>query len=80
MQDHFDSFTLWNASVAVLLDNWTLSLYGKNLGNEEGVTGSLPATNQGLDTGIFENFYGNNQRDYITQPRTFGISATWRYR
>ena len=80
VQDHFDSFTLWNASVAVSTEHWTLSLYGKNLSNEEGVTGSLPAANQSLDTGIFENFYGNNQRDYIAQPRTLGISATYRYR
>jgi outer membrane receptor protein involved in Fe transport len=80
VQDKFGSFTLWNGSVAIEAENWRFALYGKNLTNEEGVTGSLPAANQSLDTGIFENFYGNNQRDYITQPRTFGISATYRYR
>jgi hypothetical protein len=79
-QDKFGSFTLWNASIAIEAEHWRFSLYGKNLSNEEGVTGSLPETNQGLDTGIFENFYGNNNRDYITQPRTIGISATYRFR
>ncbi len=80
VQDTFGSFALLNASIAVLTDHWSFSLFAKNLGNEEGVTGSLPAANQSLDTGVFENFYGNNQRDYITQPRTFGVSATYRFR
>jgi len=80
VQDKFGSFALLNASIAVLTDHWSFSLFAKNLGNEEGVTGSLPAANQSLDTGVFENFYGNNQRDYITQPRTFGVSATYRFR
>ena len=78
-QDHFPSFSLWDASIAFSNDNWTFALYGKNLTNKEGVTGSLPAANQSLDTGVFENFYGNNQRDYITRPRTWTLSATYRF-
>ena len=68
------------ASIAILTDHWAFSLYGKNLGNEEGITGSYPAAYMSTDTGIFENYYGNNQRNYISTPRTFGISATYRYR
>ena len=79
-QDYFKGFTLWDASIAFSSEKWVFALYGKNLTNKEGVTGSLPAANQSLDTGIFENFYGNNQRDYITQPRTFTLSATYRFR
>jgi outer membrane receptor protein involved in Fe transport len=80
IQDTFGSFTLFNASVAILIDHWTFSLYGKNLGNEEGITGSYPEAYMSTDTGPFENYYGNNQRNYISTPRTFGISATYRFR
>ena len=80
IQDTFGSFTLFNASVAILTDHWTFSLYGKNLGNEEGITGSYPEAYMSTDTGPFENYYGNNQRNYISTPRTFGISATYRFR
>jgi outer membrane receptor protein involved in Fe transport len=80
IQETFDSFALFNASIAILTDHWAFSLYGKNLGNEEGITGSYPAAYMSTDTGIFENYYGNNQRNYISTPRTFGISATYRFR
>ena len=80
IQDEFGSFALLNASVAFLSDSWTFSLYAKNLTNEEGITGSYPEEYMSTDTGIFENYYGNNQRNYITTPRTFGVSATYRFR
>jgi outer membrane receptor protein involved in Fe transport len=80
IQETFDSFALFNASVAIITDHWNFSLFAKNLGNEEGITGSYPEAYMSTDTGIFENYYGNNQRNYITQPRTFGISATYRFR
>ena len=80
IQETFDSFALFNASIAILTDHWTLSLYGKNLGNDEGITGSYPEAYMSTDTGPFENFHGNNQRNYITAPRTFGVSATYRFR
>jgi len=80
IQEKFGSFVLLNASVALLSDSWTFTLYGKNLSNEEGITGSYPEAYMSTDTGIFENYYGNNQRNYISTPRTFGISATYRFR
>lgn len=80
IQEKFGSFVLLNASVAVINENWTFTLYGKNLGNEEGITGSYPEAYMSTDTGPFENYYGNNQRNYISTPRTFGVSATYRFR
>ncbi|WP_019531563.1 TonB-dependent receptor [Dasania marina] len=74
-----DGFMLWNASATVVADNWTLSLYGKNLGNEEGVTGSFPEAYFGADTGVFENWYGNSNRQMISQPRTIGVSASYKF-
>ena len=80
IQDTFGSFALFNASIAILTDHWAFSLYGKNLGNEDGITGAYPEAYMSTDTGTFENYYGNNQRNYISAPRTFGISATYRFR
>ena len=80
IQEKFGSFTLLNASIAVLTDHWAFSLYGKNLSNEDAITGSYPEAYMSTDTGILENYYGNNQRNYISTPRTFGLSATYRFR
>ena len=80
IQETFGSFALLNASVAVITDHWNFSLFVKNLGNDDGITGSYPEAYMSTDTGPFENYYGNNQRNYITQPRTFGLSATYRFR
>jgi outer membrane receptor protein involved in Fe transport len=79
LQDTFDAFTLWNASVAIQRDSWDLSLYVRNLTNEQGVTGSYPAAYMSTDTGVFENYYGNNQRQYITTPRTLGLRLSYRF-
>jgi len=80
IQDEFDSFVLFNASIAVITDHWNFSLFAKNITNKEGITGSYPKAYMSTDTGPFENYYGNNQRNYITAPRTLGISATYRFR
>jgi iron complex outermembrane receptor protein len=77
--DEFDGFSIWNASVQFLKDNWALSIYAKNLFNEKGVTGSYPSTYLSTDTGIFENYYGNNQKDYIAQPMTIGASLSYKF-
>lgn len=80
IQEKFDGFALFNASVAIITDHWNVSLFAKNITNEEGITGSYPKAYMSTDTGIFENYYGNNQRNYITQPRTFGVSVTYNFR
>jgi iron complex outermembrane recepter protein len=75
-QEH-DSFWLWNASFSLLMDNWRVVVYGKNLGDEEGITGAFPSSWWSYDTGAFENWYGNSNMQMITQPRTFGLSASY---
>lgn len=75
----FDGFSIWNASVNFIKDDWGLSLYVKNLGNEEGVTGSYPDSYLSTDTGVFENFYGNNQKDFIARPQTIGASISYQF-
>ncbi|GAA0341082.1 TonB-dependent receptor [Bowmanella denitrificans] len=77
LQAEIDGFSIWNASARLSSDNWDLVLYVKNLFNEEGVTGLLPEAYMGTDPA--ENFYGNASKDYISLPRTIGLSATYRF-
>ncbi|MFT6529527.1 MAG: outer membrane receptor protein involved in Fe transport [Psychrosphaera sp.] len=77
LYDEFDGFSIWNASVNFIKGDWGVSIYIKNLGNEEGVTGSYPDSYLSTDTGVFENFYGNNQKDFIARPQTMGASVSY---
>ncbi|WP_275796396.1 TonB-dependent receptor [Aliiglaciecola sp. CAU 1673] len=77
LQATIDGFSIWNASVRLSSDDWDLVLYVKNLFNEEGVTGMLPEAYMGTDPE--ENFLGNASKDYISLPRTVGLSATYRF-
>ena len=74
-----DEFWLWSASLSYLTPNWRVALYGKNLGDEEGVTGAFPSDYWSYDTGVFENWYGNGNRQMITQPRTVGLQASYMF-
>lgn len=75
----FDGFWLWSGAITLEDGKWVASLYGKNLGNEAGVTGAFPSAYWSYDTGVFENWYGNGNRQYITQPRTIGVSLKYRF-
>lgn len=76
-QADIEGFTIFNASTRLSTENWDLTLYVKNIANEEGVTGVVTEGHMGTDPG--ENFFGNASKDYISLPRTVGISATYRF-
>jgi len=76
-QADIDGFTIFNASTRISSDDWDLTLYVKNITNEEGVTGKITEGHMG--TGPDENFLGNSSKDYISLPRTIGLSATYRF-
>jgi outer membrane receptor protein involved in Fe transport len=77
--DEFDSFWIWNASLRVEDDKWFGVLYVKNAGNEEAVSGSFPCSQFCNDTGTFENWYGNANRQMVTQPRTIGLTFGYKF-
>ena len=79
VQDSFDGFSLWNASVTLGDDNWSASLFVKNIGDEQATTASIPEAFMGLDNGVFENYYGNNNRYYIATPRTIGLALKYNF-
>ena len=74
-----DGFDLWNLSTTLSLDSWWGSLYVKNLFNEEGTTGVFPFLVGGSQTDPTQNYFGNNSRDYIAQPRTIGLTVGYRF-
>ena len=73
----FDAFQLWNLSSTLVAEDWDLTLYAKNLFNEDGVTGALTEAHMGTDPA--ENFYGNSSKDYISLPRTLGLSGRYHF-
>ena len=73
----FDAFQLWNASSTLMAEDWDITLFAKNLFSEDGVTGALTETHMGTDPG--ENFYGNASKDYISLPRTLGVSGRYHF-
>ncbi len=78
VNESFPSFWLLGATASLVAENWTATLYLRNLTDEEGTTGSFAATNWSYDTGTFENWYGNGNRQFIVQPRTIGLRLSYR--
>ena len=74
-----DSFQIWNLSATFSKDSWGASVYMKNLFNEEGTTGVFTATAAGSSTIPENNYFGNNSREYIALPRTFGLEFSYRF-
>jgi iron complex outermembrane recepter protein len=77
LQADISGFSIWNASTRISAEKWDLTLYVKNLFNEDGVTGLITEGHMGTDPA--ENFLGNSSKDYISLPRTIGLAATYRF-
>jgi outer membrane receptor protein involved in Fe transport len=70
-----DAFTLWNLSTWVSGEQWRATLFVKNLGNEDGITGHFSELYMG--TSPEQNYYGNGSKEFLTLPRTVGVTFTW---
>jgi iron complex outermembrane recepter protein len=79
VNETFDSFTLVGASVSLVSGSWRLTAYGRNLSDEAAPSGAFAASDWSYDTGIFEHWYGNSNRQFIVQPRTFGLKLGYRF-
>ncbi len=74
-----DGFQLWNLSSTVSKDAWWASLYIKNIFNEAGTTGVFPFLVGGSNPSDTERYYGDNSREYIALPRTFGLVVGYKF-
>lgn len=70
-------FSIWGFSSTLSSDRWSISLFVKNLLNQEGITGSFLETNMGTDP--VQNYFGNGSKVFISQPRTIGMSASYKF-
>jgi outer membrane receptor protein involved in Fe transport len=68
-------FSIWDASLALVEDRWTVTLYAKNLFNEEGITGLF--TNQYMGTDPSQNYFGNGSKQFLSLPRTIGLALSF---
>lgn len=72
-----DGFAIFNAVTTFSTDSWDLSFWVKNIGNEQGVTGTFTELYMGSDPA--EGYYGNGSKDLISLPRTFGATLGFRF-
>ena len=79
LSETFDSFWLLGASATLAADRWSATLYIKNALDEAGATGSFPVSYWSYDTGVFESWYGNGNRQFIVQPRTIGLKVGYSF-
>lgn len=71
----FDGFYLWNFSATLIAEKWSASLYLKNAFNEEGTTASYKE--EFMSTDPANGYFGTGQKDFISNPRTVGIYASY---
>jgi outer membrane receptor protein involved in Fe transport len=74
-----DDFQLWNLSSTFTRDAWGVSLFVKNLFDEEGTTGAFTWLAGGSATRPSQGYFGNNSRDYIALPRTVGAAVSYSF-
>jgi outer membrane receptor protein involved in Fe transport len=79
LNEKLGSFTLLGASTTLAAEKWSATLYVRNLTDEEAPTGAFANGYWSYDTGIFENWYGNGNRQFIVQPRTIGLKLGYRF-
>ena len=71
------SFSLWDFNSNLMINNWTVGLFVKNMFNEEGIVGIYKEEYMG--TSPEQKYYGNGGKNIIARPRTVGVSATWNF-
>jgi outer membrane receptor protein involved in Fe transport len=72
-----DAFQIWGTALTLAADQWSTSLWVKNIFDEEGVTGVFTELYMGTAPSI--GYFGNGSKDLISLPRTVGLSATYRF-
>ncbi|WP_334178919.1 TonB-dependent receptor [Pseudoxanthomonas sp.] len=72
-----DGFPILNASATYSIDAWDVTLWLKNLANEEGISGVY--TEQYMGTAPAEGYYGNGSKALVALPRTLGVTVSYRF-
>ncbi len=72
-----DGFALLDLSSSLVMQNWTTTLWIKNVANEEGVTGVFKEEFMG--TSPEQNYFGNGSKQFIATPRTIGVTVSFNF-
>ncbi len=72
-----DSFAILDFNSTFMKDDWSVTLWIKNLTNEAGVTGVFKEEYMG--TSPEQNYFGNGSKELLSQPRTIGITARYHF-
>jgi len=70
---HFSGYTQWNTFVELAADAWAFQLYVKNLTNESGLSAAIVRNANVTPLAEF------GRRGWISNPRSIGIRATYRW-
>lgn len=76
-QRTLDGFPILNASATYSTDKWDVTLWLKNIANEEGISGVY--TEQYMGTAPAEGYYGNGSKALVALPRTLGLTVSYRF-
>jgi iron complex outermembrane recepter protein len=68
-----DGFAIWNATTTFTRNNTSLSLWMKNITNDDGVTGVFTEAYMGTDPA--QGYFGNANKQLISLPRTIGVTV-----
>jgi outer membrane receptor protein involved in Fe transport len=71
------AFDIWGTAFTLAAQNWSASLWCKNIFNEEGVTGVF--TEAYMGTAPLEGYFGNGSKELISLPRTVGLSFNYSF-
>jgi len=77
LKNTWKAFSQWGFSSTLMSDNWSATLFVKNLTNNAGITGGFLESAMG--TSPSQNYYGNGSKVLISQPRTIGVSANYNF-
>lgn len=76
-QQTLDGFAIFNASATYSRGNWDTTLWLKNIGNEEGVTGLYTEAYMGSSPA--QHYFGNGSKALTALPRTLGLTVSYRF-
>lgn len=70
-------FTIWNSSATLSKGPWAATVFVKNIFNEDGVTGEFTEAYMGTRPAV--GYYGNGSKEFISLPRTLGLSIDYSF-
>lgn len=70
-----EGFAIVNATATLSNGPFSASLWVKNIFNEEGVTGVFTEAYMGTAPG--QGYFGNGNKEFLSLPRTFGLTTTF---